>query len=244
MVMPPFPQMPPGFFHFGPPIEVVITEFVYFLLVTGLSAYIYFKTKEIYELTKHKGIYHFRNIFLFFCIAYFFRLLQIVVMYSMDIFTSPFLPREFQPLYFFFVSYFGTMAILSIIVSANIREIKIKEENLNALLHITAFVSSFIIMLIFSPFAMLLLQTLVFFVTIVMILIKSKEDKGPKLLSQNKITYVLLFIFWIFNVVSSIRRLVPREINLPLYLISVGVFFSIFLRVRKRLINAEKKRPA
>ena len=233
--------MPPGFMHYGPPIEVIVTEFIYFLLVTILSLYIFFKTKEIYELTRHRGIYHFRNIFLYFAIAHMFRLMQVVIVFSSEIFGARPFPMIFQPLNFFLVSYFGTLAILSAVISAYTREINVKTNVLNLLLHSIALASSFLVVLIFSYPMLILLQTVTFLVALIMILVKSR--KGPKLLSQNKITYVLLFIFWALSTLAFVRRLFPREVKIPLYLLSVGVFFSIFLRVRKRLVNG-KKRPS
>ncbi len=235
-----------GFWHFGPPLEEIITEFTYFLLVVIISLYIYLKTKEIYELTKHKGIYHFRQIFLYFALAYVFRLLQIFMMFSRDLFSLAILPREFQPFNFFFVSYFSTLAILSVIVSTNIRNIKLKEKTLNIILHVFSFLASFFVAFFFSNFILLLLQTLTFLVALFLLFVNSiiKSKETSKFLSQNKITYVLLFVFWLASTFAFIRGLLPREIKIPLYIISVGVFFSIMFRVRKRLVHAEKKRSS
>jgi hypothetical protein len=237
MIMPP---MPPEFFHFGPPLEEVIIEFVYFLLVLTLSGYIYLKTKEIYDLTKHKGIYHFRNIFLYFGLAYLFRLSLIVILFSGELFNY-FPPRIMHPLSFIFTGYFSTMAIFSVLVSITEKHLKINNKILNLIMHTTALALSIFVGITRSNFLLMLIQASVFFFAIIIILLKSKKEKYSKLLTQNKITFVLLFAFWVINSLAFTRRFLPIEVKIALYFVSACVFFSIFLRVRKRLINAEKK---
>lgn len=234
------PPMPPDFFHFGPPIEELSIEFAYFLLVLTISGYIYLKTKEIYDLTKHKGIYHFRNVFLYFGLAYFFRLSQIIIMFSGELFNY-FPPRIIPPLSFIFTGYFSTMAIFSVLVSITEKHLKVNNTLLNIIMHTTAVALSIFVGVTRSNFLLMLIQTSVFFFAIIIILLKSKKEKYSKLLTQNKITFILLFAFWVVNSLALTRRFLPREIKIALYLISACVFFSIFLRVRKRLINAEKK---
>ena len=233
--------MPPGFIRMGQPIEFLLIELAYFLLVTGSSLYIYFKTKEIYDLTKHKGIYHFRNIFLYFALAYFFRLAQLMLMFSRQIFYLDIFPRQFMPYNFFFVTYFSTLAIMSVIISSNARNIKLNNTKLNILLHAVSFVVSVLSILYLTPFALVLLQTLTFMAGLIAILAGTK-GKASSHITQNKVTYVLLFIFWVVNIFAFQGMHVPLEIKLPVYLVSVGVFISILFRVRKRLIHAEKKR--
>jgi hypothetical protein len=234
-------NMPPRFFHFGPPLEEMIIELVYFLLVLAISCYIYIKTKEIYELTKHKGIYHFRNIFFYFGMAYLFRLSTILMMFSGDLFNY-FPPRILSPIIFTLVSYFSTLAIFSVLFSISEKHIKISNKSLTIISHILAIGLSLYIGFIRSQFALMIFQTLVFFIALIIAIFKSKKEKNSKLLTQNKVTFVLLFVFWVINTLAFTRRFLPTEIKVLLYMISGAVFFSIFLRVRKRLVNAEKKR--
>ena len=48
-------------------------ELIYSFVIILCSLLIYFETKELYELSSHKGIKYFRRSFLFFGIAYFVR---------------------------------------------------------------------------------------------------------------------------------------------------------------------------
>src|SRR3989339_145081 len=57
-------------------------EILYSFVIIVCSLMIYFGTKELYELSSHKGIKYFRLSFLFFAIAYFFRsFIKFIVMY-------------------------------------------------------------------------------------------------------------------------------------------------------------------
>src|SRR4030042_2689037 len=58
-----------------PPFDptIMIGEFVYTLIIVVFCGIIYWKTKEIYELTKYKGIKYFRNTFLFLGLSYLLR---------------------------------------------------------------------------------------------------------------------------------------------------------------------------
>jgi hypothetical protein len=233
------PPVPHGIFHFGPPIEELLIEFAYFLLVMGISGYVYLKTKEIYELTKHKGIYHFRNIFLYFGLAYLFRLSLIAIMFSGELLGyEP--PRFFPPISFILVSYFSTMAIFSVLFSITEKNFSINETLLNVFMNITAITLAIVMGFTRSNFLLMLIQTLVFFIAIMIAV--SKKEKGTRLLTQNRMTFIMLFVFWVVNSLAFVRRFLPIEIKIILYLVSGFVFLSIFLRVKKRLINAEKKR--
>ncbi|MBN2368174.1 hypothetical protein JXC34_04070, partial [Candidatus Woesearchaeota archaeon] len=215
--------VPPRVWHFGPPIEEVLIELVYFFLILGISGYIYLKTKEIYDLTKHRGIYHFRNIFFYFGMAYLFRLFLIFLMFSGDLFNYV-SPRTLSPISFIFVSYFSTMAIFSVLFSIIDRFVKADTSLLNTVLHTTAMILSIFVGVTSSNYVLMLIQTSIFIFALIAILFKSKKEKQSKLLSHNRITFVLLFVFWVINSLGFTRRFIPREIKIPLYLISAGVF--------------------
>ncbi len=218
--MPPFLQHP----------IIFLTETIYFLIISIFCLLIYFKTRDIYELSKHKGIYYFRNIFLFFSMAYFVRLLHIPLFFGLLRIAHP---RLLMPISMLLISYFSTMAILSIVMSLFAKKIDFK--GINLVLHVFAVLSSVVVFLTWSHALMLLIQTILFLVSIIYLAIKGTH------ISQNKISYTMLFIFWILNIIIVMRRVFPCEYKIPLYFISVAVFFSIFYRVHKRLDNAKKR---
>ena len=61
-----------------PPLEFLMppqigAELIYSFVIIACSLMVYYGTKELYELSSYKGIKYFRQAFLFFAIAYFFR---------------------------------------------------------------------------------------------------------------------------------------------------------------------------
>jgi len=214
-----------------PPAELIITELIYFFAVLFISLYIYFRTKEFYDLTKHKGIYHFRNIFLYFGLAHLFRFSHIFVMFSRDFLTV--LPFIINQLSFVIVSYFSTMAILSVVMSVMGGYKFTRMENI--LMHLTAIMLSVIVGLTWSNFLLIIAQSLVFLGAILFMVFSNKRG-----ITGNKLTFVLLFVFWIVNSLAFIRGLFPRELKIPLYIISIVVYLSVLFRV-KRFMDGKKR---
>ena len=116
--------MPP-WHHMFDPVRFS-TELVYTVIIVLLCFIIYFKTKDMYELTKYKGIQYFRNAFLFFGFAYIVRFLFHMVKLS-NITFDLFIPmREIGPFLLVFTTYFSTMAIFYLFYSAIWKKIKTK----------------------------------------------------------------------------------------------------------------------
>ncbi|MBT3406421.1 hypothetical protein HN419_04600 [Candidatus Woesearchaeota archaeon] len=135
------------------------------------------------------------------------------------------------------------MAVLSVAMAALIKKIKNHKDGLHTLnnsLHIVAIILAVIVALTRSHHVLILVLSVVFIVSIIFSIPK-KKTKG--IISQNKITYLLLFIFWILNILTLTKGVIPQELKIPLYVISAAIFLWIFIRVRKRLFsNAKKKR--
>ncbi len=117
--------MPP--FHLIDPTKL-IAELGYTLIVVFLCFMIYFKTIEIYDLTKHEGINYFRITFLFFGLAYIFRFLDILFMLVTVTFDTHSLIGIFRifPVSLVLNGYFSTLAILSLTYSIIWKKLNIK----------------------------------------------------------------------------------------------------------------------
>ncbi len=235
------PQMRGQLFGFS--TEFLLLELTYFLVVAGICLYIYFRTREVYSLSKHPGLFHFRNIFLYFSLAYFFRLVIVFFMLSGELMEIRFRGGFFGASEFslLFAGYFSTMAILSLAMSVLSRKIKADVEKTNYLLHGLAIVSSLLVFFTGSYNLLVSLQVLALVGIIFAVLTSPWKAKGKGGFSQTKATYVLLAFFWIVNLFAFSRVLLPPELKTVLYILSAGVFVSIFARVQKRLPNAEKK---
>ncbi|OGM02322.1 hypothetical protein A3K72_01435 [Candidatus Woesearchaeota archaeon RBG_13_36_6] len=224
----------------GPPLNILGIETIYFAIIVSLCLIIYFKTREIYKLTKHRGVHYFRNIFLFFSMAYTFRLIHLLIIWSGELFNI-IIPRPFMDLSLLLVSYFSTLAILALAMTALIHNIK-ETKHIDILMHIIAFLFSVIVWTTRSHNVLILIQALVGLVSIIVIYIQSRKRRSPQIISKNSITYLLLYIFWVINTFEFTRSFFLPQVKVLLYLLSIAIFVSIFLRVHKRLADAKKKR--
>ena len=102
-------------------------EFLYTFVIVVCSLMVYFGTRELYELSSHKGIKYFRLAFLFFAIAYFFRsgLKFVLVYFGKNIFDIS--PRLFGPLSAGIFMYFSSMAVFFLLYSVMWKKWKDKE---------------------------------------------------------------------------------------------------------------------
>src|SRR5665648_1450 len=115
--------MPP--FHLIDPARLIV-ELAYTFIVVFLCFTIYFKTREMYELTKHEGIKYFRSTFLFFGLAYLFRLLSVSIILMDITFDLHSSMRIFRFIPMVFIGYFSTMAIISLTYSIIRKELNFK----------------------------------------------------------------------------------------------------------------------
>ncbi len=222
--------MRPAFQFHGPPMEFLGIEMIYFIAIVTISMYIYIKSREIYNLTRHKGIDYFSNIFLFFSLAYLLRLWTVFSSVSDRILGINIWEKTFY-LDFLLLGYFSTAAVIYLILTALHRGMERKFEPPDSLIHAGAIIFSMIIFVTKSYEIMLLLQILLIFASMIFLLVSSK---GKTTFTMNRLTLFLLFAFW---AISAIVLMVPLFfiVKILLYAISAAIFTSFFLRVRRRL---------
>ena len=92
-------------------------EILYSFVIIICSLMIYFTTKELYELTSHKGIKYFRLSFLFFALAYFFRSFIKITLLSLETRDLISVMPTFASITFFAFMYFSSMAIFYLLYS-------------------------------------------------------------------------------------------------------------------------------
>ena len=207
------------------------SEIIYSFVIIVCSLMIYYATKELYELTKHKGIKYFRLSFLFFALAYFFRsFIKIILFYFNRQEIRTILPI-FGNLTLFIFIYFSTMAIFYLLYS--VMHKKYKEKNIY-LFHILAFIISLI--------SILFISTAIYFILNILLLIfigftvytayhQSKKKKSLNLY----VIYLLLSIFWIFNILDILVPNFFQTFQLIIYLVSSGIFLTILYKVLRKI---------
>lgn len=213
--------MPPLF----DPTRIII-ELGYTLIVVLFCFLIYAKTKEIYSLTRHKGIYYFRNTFLFFGLAYLFRLLfHLIRMFSASL--DLYLPRGVMgPISMLFTGYLSNIAILCLIYSTIWKRFSGKEFVIMA--NMIALVIA--VAAAYSPGVFMITQAVLLVIAIVLSCALRRKKGFPKIF----VLYFLLFLFWILSLILFVPRMVlPFELRLIIEIISIALFAVLYYKVAK-----------
>lgn len=202
-------------------------ELVFAIVIIVLCMMIYFRTKELYTLTRHKGIRYFRNTFLFFALAFAFRF----VFHLLGISGAGFnfhLPRELMgPLPLLVTGYFSTIAIFYLLFSLLWKKIAFR--HFLVVSHVLALSVAIIVFLFRSPQILALVQLIIIVATLVLAYLRSRHSKSFSNLFG---IYLLLFVGWLANIiVLSPRWVIPFEAKLVSYCISMAVFGAIFYKV-------------
>ncbi|MFH1915705.1 MAG: hypothetical protein ABIJ21_00425 [Nanoarchaeota archaeon] len=204
------------------------TELVFTIIAVIFCALIYFKTKDIYDLTKYKGIKYFRNAFLYFGLSYIIRFLFSLFMLSMIAFDV-FIPRyRIMPFFILILGYFSTAGILYLVFSSLWK--KIKAPLIAIFIHGTAIILSLASFFTRSHIILIYLQTalLVFAVVLSILTHKAKRISGVRIL------YFLIFALWLINLwILDRGRVFSFEIKISFQFISLVVFFTIYHKITK-----------
>ncbi len=214
-------------------------EILYSFIIIACSLMIYFGTKELYELSSHKGIKYFRQAFLFFALAYFFRsFIKFTLIYFDIKQIIDFSPRAFYfglgQITLFIFMYFSAMAIFYLLYSVLWKKEKGKSNKIY-LFHLLAFIVAISTILFRNPLAHLGINLLLFLFVIFTFYISKKQTKKVKRKQNLHIIYTLLFLFWAINLLDIVIPNFFQTFQLVIYLASSGVFFAMLYKVLKRV---------
>ncbi|USN45994.1 MAG: hypothetical protein H6502_02560 [Candidatus Woesearchaeota archaeon] len=206
--------------HFG-------AELIFTAIVMVLCAVIYFKTKELYALSNHKGIKYFRTGFLFFGLAYLARFVMILFQISawhLDVFF----PRIILLLLFLVpVGYVSTMAFFYLAYSLVWKKIPYKLFVIGS--NVIALGVSILALLLISPIIIALAQIPLLIIILLYVASKHKHKKN-----QAIITYLFIGLLWLLNIFFlGPRNVLPLEVNLFLLAASAGLFIYLLVKVLK-----------
>jgi len=191
----------------------------------------------MFELSSYKGIKYFRQAFLFFAIAFFFRyFIKFLLMFFNLKEVLEISPMFIGGISLFIFLYSSSMAVFYLLYSVmwkkwNHSKLKIYLFNFFAL--IIAIVG-----VLFRGFFinLILIAALLFFISFILFL-AYKNLRGSKKGKSLYLIYFLLFVFCIFNIIDI---LIPRFLQLyqlVIYLISAFIFMIILYKVLKRTGN-------
>ncbi|MCX6748995.1 MAG: hypothetical protein NT076_05320 [Candidatus Pacearchaeota archaeon] len=225
--MPPIIQ---GFIELG-----IGAEIIYSFVIIICSLMIYFGTKEIYELSSYKGIKYFRRAFLFFAIAYFFRsFIKFILLGFSSWDIPPHIPGAiFEGLTIFIFLYFSSMAIFYLLYGVMWRKWNGDKTKI-IIFHLLAIIISLASILFVNKLVHIMLNAflLLFVISIVYIAHRNRQNSSKH--NNFYIVYILLLIFWIFNILDILIPRFFQGIQLFGYLVSSGIFLTILYRVIKK----------
>jgi hypothetical protein len=202
------------------------TELIYSFVIILCGLMIYFGTRKLYALSSHRGIKYFREAFLFFSIAYFFRsfIKFIVGYFGIDNIWS-YSHRLLGHFTLVLFIYFSTLAILYLAYSVFYKK---TDKDLIFYIHGLALLIAIISALVMNPFIHLVIYLVLF------IILAFSAYFAHKKKSKMYFVYILLFIFWIINILDILIPNVFKGLQLFIYLISLGIFLLIVYKVLKR----------
>jgi hypothetical protein len=204
------------------------SEIIFTVTAVTFCLLIYFKTRESYQLTRHKGIKFFRDAFLFFGLSYSLRF--ILALFLISVFTFDFEMIVFRPmpLFILLTGYFSTIGICYLIFSSMWKKFGSKYWIIGT--HLAAILVSAIAFITRSHLILLYLQCALLVVVVLLRFIVPKEKK----ISQIKLLYFLVALVWIINLlVIEPKRRMPFEFDILFQTISIIVFAIIYHKVSK-----------
>jgi hypothetical protein len=212
-------------------------ELLYSFVIIVCSLMVYYGTREIYELSSHKGIKYFRYAFLFFAIAYFFRsFIKFVAIYFNISEIMELSPRIFGPITLFLFMYFSSMAVFYLLYSVMWKKWNGSSKKVY-IFHGLAFVIALLSIALrgfeFRFWLNFILLMLVLFVVYVVY----REGKDKKKRNNLYAIYLLLFVFFILNIFDILIPRFLETFRLIIYLASAGIFLLILYRVLKKSGN-------
>ena len=219
----------------APPLHMnpmmLSTELLFTIIAVIFCFIIYFKTREIYKLTKYRGIKYFRGAFLFFGLSYLLRFIFGLIRFSGIAFNF-FLPREMFALLFILpLGYFSTIGILYLIFGSIWK--RFNSKFLLALGHVIAVMLSIISFITRSHRMLLYLQTALLIIAVVLSFFMHKKEKK---ITGIRVLYLLVSALWLINLwIIDERRPFPLEIEIFFQIVSLVVFIVIYCKVSKWL---------
>ncbi len=207
------------------------TEILYSFVIIACCLIIYFGTKELYELSSHKGIKYFRLSFLYFAIAYFFRSFLKFVLTTIsktDVFAFPTRSLGMVSLPLFI--YFSSMSVMYLLYSTLYKRIKLKI-NLDILLNFIAIGLAIISLVIRNPIFNFYLHLLFFIIIITSVIIAKISEKKKH--NHLYVVYLMLLFFWGLNILGMIIPTFFQTIQMLIYLASISIFLIMLYKVIK-----------
>lgn len=217
-------------FGFSPGFNL---EIFYAFIIIVCSLMIYFGTKDLYRLSGHKGIRYFRLSFLYFAIAYFFRSCIKSVLVTFNVESVSIIQIKYLGLFTLslFV-YFSTMAMFYLLYSVMWKKFEGKKSNIY-LFHMIAVIVALISIIIVGPLGHFIVSVFILLFVLIVGYPCFKKSRNSSLYG----VYLLLFLFWIINIIDILVPNFIAGLQLLVYILSAGTFLTILYKVLTKVGN-------
>ena len=216
--------------------QFFMVETLYSIIVTLLIFFIYFKAREMYKLTEHRGLKYFSLTFLFFGIAhllrFFFRIFFRLFINKPHFFMPEKPPHHFGNVFYIYASVMAGMILLYSLVWKNKQW---KEKSVILIINIITIIVIIIDFISKNPFVHISFITALFGITLIFSIIKKIKSKKKH---TYFIIYVLIFLIWILNIIAIEAPKFMFTLKILIYFISIGLYSLILMRVNK---NGKKR---
>lgn len=209
-------------------------DILYSFVIIISSLMIYFATKEMYDLSSHRGLKYFRLTFLFFAFAYFFRSfskLLIVFFHIPPTFEFSF--RAIGAFSLFAFMYFGVMAIFYLM--CGVMSDKWKNEKINYIFHMIAVILGFITVALRHRLIVFGINLILMMFVAFVVYSAYKKSLKRKMKSKLFAIYALLLVFWILNIIDILLPDFFALFQLIIYLVSTLLFLLMLYKVLRRI---------
>ncbi len=202
-----------------------LTLEIFFTIIIIMAGFlIYYKTRDLYKLSEHKGIKFFMKGFLFISFSYILSLIlviskiQIINLVSFDTISYFFKVNDL----FFLI---GILYLFSSIFSKQIKEYFIY------LIGIFLFIFS---ILLNTKFLLGIFSTIIILFLGIVSFYKIKKSKKKKTFTQIYIIYILIFLSWLISFLSKILTdLFPRGKTINIITLGLVFLYVLYLVDKK-----------
>jgi hypothetical protein len=223
-----------------------LIELIYSIIIMVSCLVIYFKTREMYNLSSHKGIKYFSLAFLFFAVTYFLRFFSKILILSLMITGIRFLPREFDTLFSLLVLYAGFMTTFYLLYSISKKRLSNILPESTDILHVLAIFISSAVVILNLPMLFIGTSAILLFYMLIVVYSDYISSKKNKIQAGFLIVYFLLILFLMLNILDLFITFFG-PIQTIMYIVSLSLFLLILYKVLKILSvesNGRKKKQA
>jgi len=213
----------------------MMIETLYSLVAIASCFIIYFKTKDLYELTAHRGIRYFRNTFLFFGFASLIRF----VFHALPRFMArgpEFFSFGMFEIVFSISIYLSCVAFFYLLLSILWRKLSKSLLKKEYLIHIFALIITLMGMIRMFPSMFILFQLVLFALLAYVLYFAWKERKK---LNKLYVIYLMMFGLMIMSNVLEFLSFFTPLIAFMIYCVSIPLFIIVLMKVLADL-NPEK----